>query len=194
MKYTLTIDTGWTWGIVLGCYDDDTPWERLAYWQVDGGADAFIEWFRRIYQPIDSSAVGLFSFDRPGGPASWHWLYIEHADITVISEKFVLLPSPGRTPSTRSLEPLVMEGALKALYEPIVWQRASSQNLTGGKDAKARRKATDQLLKDNGLWLTGKSVGMKDANDVLSATRHALYYMLFDLGHGPTMDKYGKGE
>lgn len=192
MKYTLSIDPGWTWGAVLGQYDDDTPWERIDYWQRDGGVDSFIEWFQEIYW-YERTGDSAFAFDTDS-PGRYFYVQDTPAILTVIAEQFVLLPSPGRTPKTRDLEPLPVEGALKAMYSGTVWQRASCQNLAGGDDPKERRKNTDKVLKDYGLWLTGKNVGMKDANDVLSATRHALYYMMFTLKHEPTMSKAGLEE
>lgn len=189
MKYTLSIDPGWTWGAVLGQHDDDTPWERIDYWQRDGGVDSFIEWFSPIAPTFNEVYYrdGL-TFDFAPNVRLWEDL------VTVIAEKFVLLPSPGRTPKTRDLEAYPIEGALKAMYSGTVWQRASCQNLAGGETPKERRKNTDKILKDYGLWLTGKNVGMKDANDVLSATRHALYYMMFTLKHEPTIRQANKEE
>lgn len=187
MKYTLSIDPGWTWGAVLGQYDDETPWERIEYWQSDGGVDSFIEWFSRIAPGRrDDPIFEIWIGNRYG--------CVTQRAMTVIAEKFVLLPSPGRTPKTRDLEAYPIEGALKAMYTGTVWQRASCQNLAGGDNPKERRSNTDKILKDYGLWLTGKNVGMKDANDVLSATRHALYYMMFTLKHEPTIRQANKEE
>ncbi len=76
-------------------------------------------------------------------------------------------------------EPLLIEGALSALHGgEIVWQLRSDKSLV-----------EDSVLKDNGLWHTGKYVGWKDARDTNDAIIHALAYLKKNK-HVPTLKKY----
>lgn len=62
-------------------------------------------------------------------------------------------------------------------YDAIVWQTP----------AQAKGQVNDLILKRLGLWLTGKDVGEKDADDVRDALRHNIYYAVNSLGHLPTI-------
>lgn len=62
-------------------------------------------------------------------------------------------------------------------YDAIVWQTP----------AQAKGQVNDLILKRLDLWLTGKDVGEKDADDVRDALRHNIYYAVNSLGHLPTI-------
>lgn len=177
MKYLLSIDPGMESGIILGHYDDDTPYERDAFWQVDGGIDGFKAWRASRYSS-----------------KSDYWYFPEALSArspVIVCEKFVPLATD-RAFRIDELEPIRIEGALEAWGHEVIWQRAGCQVLAGGEDAPARKKATNELLKRGGLWLTGKkNLGLKDANDANSAQKHALYYMMFTKKHLPTLERYG---
>lgn len=53
-----------------------------------------------------------------------------------------------------------------------------------------KSQVNDQVLKDNGLWVTGKKVRWTDGRDVNDATIHSLGHVAFTLEHAPTLTKY----
>jgi hypothetical protein len=163
-------------GIVLGKFDDDTEYERIARWQFDGGLEGFKDWYRvNRYYYYDG-----WEFHIDTGI-----LEPLDSDVIIVCEKFVPLPAP-RSFKLNELEPIRIEGALASFHENIVWQRSSAMVLTGGESTAERKKNSDDVLRGMGLWTTGKDVGMKDANDVNSAQKHAIAY-LRSIGHAPTL-------
>lgn len=161
MTYLLTIDPGMSTGITLGHYTESTRYERTQFWQVEGGLAGFRQWRDRYYR-------------RKLG----RW--------TVVCEKFVPLPAP-RTFKTQELEPIRIEGVVEDTMLDVVWQRAASMVLAGGTTPAQRKRASDDVLRRLGLWTTGSMVGMKDANDVNSAQKHAIAY-LRSIKHRPTIE------
>jgi hypothetical protein len=180
VTYLVTFDPGMSTGITLGEYHEFTAYKRIDFWQVEGGLPALRMWW---------------------GPAPWPQASpLEHDGITYVCEKFVPLPAP-RTFKTAELEPIRIEGAIEdRLDGNVIWQRASAMVLAQGdahrqptkaKQAAARKRASDDVLRDMGLWTTGKQVGCKDANDVNSAQKHAIAY-LRAIKHGPTIEALGR--
>lgn len=171
-------------GIVLGKFDDDTAYERIARWQFDGGLDGFKDWYRvHRYYHYDGWEFHIYDgweFHIDGG-----LLEMPVSEVIIVCEKFVPLPAP-RSFKLNELEPIRIEGALTSFHENIVWQRSSAMVLTGGESTAGRKKNSDDVLRDMGLWTTGKDIGMKDANDVNSAQKHAIAY-LRSIGHAPTL-------
>lgn len=188
MTYLLSVDPGLMTGLVLGEYTDDTTYERLAYWQVSGGLGGFLEWH---YQNWDRGEHWLFGIP-------YEERISADFEIKVIAEKFVPLSGGGFSHTLKSVEPLRIEGAMVALgmiedYAPdggnANWQRADKQYFCGGKTKAEKRKLSKQFLKDHGLYLTGKDVGQKDAEDYFSSILHAFAYMR-KIGHEPTLKHY----
>jgi len=163
VTYQIFIDPGLSSGIVLGHYSDTEPWTRVAYWQVTGGLGGFMDWWDGMVLLVDDGGVGMWAVD-----AEW------------MSEKFIPLSGNGFSHTLGSVEPLRIEGALIALslmpaeYPAPEWQRADQQYFCGGDNVVEKRKRSKAWLKEHNLYLTGKDVGQKDAEDVISATLHAL--------------------
>ncbi len=177
MNYVLSIDPGMRTGIILGYYSDLTAYERIDFWQIDGGLEGLIDWM------ADGYVNGTWYFS----PS------IAVNDLTVVCEKFVPIRSKvARTFKTEELEPIRIEGALRMeLGDGIVWQRSSAMVLAGGETPAERKRNSDDVLRNAGLWLTGKKdLGMSDANDANAAQKHAIAYMR-SLKHEPTMREMG---
>lgn len=163
MPLLFSFDPGVETGIALGQYGDDEPYERLAAWQKTGGLRGLMSFLdERVFDTI--------------------------YDADVVCEKFV--PLLGEfSPTLQTLEPLRIEGMLVERrfmpdYPSPQWQRASCQLIANTKSA------SDRILKEHGLWLTGSKLGRPNANDAISATKHALYYLKNTVRHGPTLDLY----
>lgn len=164
-------------GITLGRYSTTEPYERLHAWQIEGGLpgfDDFTRWFEK-------------------------WATHDFEDTNIMKAVFICERfTPRRllrSYRSEELEPLRVEGFLMAKnympmdYKQKVWRAPSYQVLVKGENAAESKKFSNQLLKDGGLWLTGKSVSQKDAHDAISSTKHALAY-LKQQKHQPTIEKY----
>lgn len=151
----LVIDPGMTTGLVLADYwQDEGKLTILGRWAIGDGLDGLLEW-----------DMGK---DVPEGISPVH-------DV-VIFEKFRVGP---RTYRRVELEPLSMEGMAKVMFgSRLVMQYNDSMLIggTGGSPAE-NKKAADAVLRDMGLWSTGKQVGHKDANDVNAAMKHLVAYL-----------------
>jgi len=102
-----------------------------------------------------------------------------------VSEQFTLLNHD----YVANVEPVRIEGAMTALGFGPIWQPPAMMYFCGGETKAARKKASQDFLKANDLWLTGKDVGQPDANDAISSTLHALAYFR-SIRHIPTLKKY----
>lgn len=186
MTYILAIDPGLSSGIVLGEFSPTEPFERVSFWQVEGGLAGFLEWTDRNwgYDPDHFS----------------HFLsnpYVNESELIVCAEKFTPLTNKGFSHTLDSVEPLRIEGAMVALglmpaeYPDSEhrWQRPAQMYFSGGTDKASRLKASRAWLKSQGLLVTGKQVGCKDANDVNSAQLH-LFAHLRKIRHMPTIRHY----
>ena len=69
------------------------------------------------------------------------------------------------------------------------WQQPQLQYFCGGKSKIEKRRKSKDWLKEHGLYLTGKYVGCKDAEDVISSQLHAFAY-LRGIKHRPTLLHY----
>lgn len=152
-KTLLSIDPGLSSGVTLWEYGDSKPAELLEFWQIEGGIEGFLEW---------TTFIG------------------SHTDDVVV-EKF----TPRQSLTLASAEPLLIEGALIALgyvppYKPggknVNWNHPAQMYFTGGDDLAAKKKRAHKWLKEHGLYVTGKDVGCKDANDVRSSMLHAMVW------------------
>lgn len=164
--------------MVWGSYSDSEPYTRRSFQQIQGGLDFFIG---LLLKDLDSPF-----YEEDEGP-----LFEHQAKTTIVFEQFTLRPN-GFTPSSRALEPLRIEGALRYYndFSTLVMQAPSAQLLAGGDTPTERKRNSDNVLKRAGLWVTGKDVGQKDADDVISAQKHALHYMIHTLKHEPTIERY----
>lgn len=188
MTYILAIDPGLSSGIVLGKFSDTEPFERVAFWQVEGGLAGFIRWSLENWTfDSEDCYYALMS----------NGLYIPESHLLVVAEKFTPLTNNGFSLTLDSVEPLRIEGALVALgLMPAEfpdtehrWQRPAQMYFSGGEDKASRLKASRAWLKSHGLLVTGKQVGCKDANDVNSAQLHAFAH-LRKIRHLPTIKHY----
>lgn len=192
MTYILAIDPGLSSGIVLGKFSTTEPFERVAFWQVEGGLAGFLEWADR-YWYIDTENWLRFLISDEFAVAA--------GNLLVVAEKFTPLTNKGFSHTLDSVEPLRIEGALVALeLMPAEfpdaehrWQRPAQMYTHGGTDKASRLKASRAWLKSHGLLVTGKQVGCKDANDVNSAQLH-LFAHLRKIRHLPTIRRYFPGE
>lgn len=123
------------------------------------------------YRRLDYWQVG-------GGLAGFLAWQSEHAEITgtseTVSEKFTLRNNKFVADTT----PLLIEGAMITLGMDCIWQQPA-----------LKATVPDKILKDNGLWLTGKMVGHKDARDANDSCIHALAY-LRRKHHAPTLKAF----
>jgi hypothetical protein len=162
MKTLLAIDPGMATGLFWGKYDTLTPLTRLGFAQITGGLRGLMAFLR----------------DNP----------IMHSHL-VVCEKFDPRPM-ARQFRTNELEPLRIEGAVEFMFEDdVTWQRPASMVLAGGDTQAERKRKSDDILRRNGWWLTGKDVGLADANDANAAAKHALAYMR-NIGHEPSISAH----
>ncbi len=112
-KYLLAIDPGWATGASLWRVPEDEPIERMAYWLIDGGPDAFEEWWQSETWNVDEK--GFYVVD----------------DLEIVCEKFV---QDGRTPRVDP-NALLIEGFLRGAWgkDYITWQRNSAKTTVGDK-------------------------------------------------------------
>ena len=96
-------------------------------------------------------------------------------DNVTVAEGFKLKGGQAFTPDLTGVEII---GAIKYLGLPVVWQWRTDKALV-----------KDQVLKDHGLWQTGKMVGHTDGRDANDAIIHILAYLL-KKKHQPTLRKY----
>lgn len=166
-------DTGMSQGVVRAIYTPDTL--PVIAWKVqfEGGLDAVVETLANGYDH--------------NGPPDGNGYPDE-----LVCEKFRPMP---RAYKANEWESLRVEGALAMwAMTPITWQY-NDQLLIGGmsqnRDRRRRtaenKRAADDVLREMGLWTTGKEIGMKDANDVNSAMKHLIAY-LRNHDHQPTLD------
>lgn len=158
------IDPGWMTGIIVGEYSDTTPLEVNRILQVDGGLEGVADDLTRL---------------RVANPSA-----------RVVCERFAPRPMAGSY-KLRELEPLRIEGFVRATWGPnVTWQTPSAMLIGGGKGPEGKRNA-DNILRAGKLWSTGKTVGQKDANDANAAMKHLLAFMR-NIEHEPTIERYLK--
>lgn len=172
MKYIVSIDPGISTGVVVGQFSDVEPFSFVKVEQIPNGLAGLLEHY---------GAGGLKALPELLG-----------GDVTVICERFTPRPMR-RSYKSNELEPLRIEGFLIGQgvmpvdYADKRWRSPQYLVLKKGASAYESKKLSDDVLRGNGLWLTGKMVGQPDANDVISATKHALSY-LAGVGHQPTLE------
>lgn len=179
--YILSFDPGKSSGIALGHLSSRSPYRMIRAWQLEGGEKAITEFVR---ENLWDQEYGFVCYDNIG---------LDSRDVVTISEKFTPLQHKGFNLTLDAVEPLVCEGALRAFgvmprYPNKRWRRPQDMYLYGGNTLVEKKKAGRKFLKDNGMYLTGKSVGCKDAHDAQSAIWHGISYAVKVLQHRPTFD------
>lgn len=173
--HILSIDPGKSTGVALGYITDDAPYTLVNAWQIEGGLAGFLEWAADLPQ-------------LPEG--AW---YLPEGGLTTLSEKFQPINHSNYALTTESVEPLRIEGAMIAQgimpdYDKTEkrWRSPKDQYIVGGADLQDKKKRAHKFLKDSGMYVTGKDVGCKDANDARSAILHGVSYAMKVLKHKPT--------
>lgn len=164
----ISFDPGVSSGIAFGSYDVDRPYTLHKAWQFSGGLSGLLEWCNGITR----SHTGWWHHDQ--------WLGVEPV---TISEKFTPLQNKGFSLTMDSAEPLRCEGALVALglmpdysASEARWQRPNQMYRYGGKSLVEKKRLAHLFLKENNMYVTGKTVGCPDANDARSAILHGVAY------------------
>lgn len=163
MTTLIAIDPGQMSGVFMGWFDDSVPLTRMSFIQMPGGLAG-------MEQVIRDLGGDLKQFD------------------VVVSEKFSTRPM-SRQYKLEELEPIRIEGMIQWLRSDTVWQAPAKMVLRQGSTQAERKRKSDDVLRDGGLWLTGKDVDYKDANDANAAAKHALAYMR-SIKHAPTLAYY----
>lgn len=209
MTILVSIDPGKSTGIAVGTYSETEPFDLKQVFQIEGGVEGFVkdvrvnhgeDWGLNLYGVlyIGRKGVDLYS-DREqslhstGGYCDDGECYdcfeTVRDEATVVVEKFTARGSGnGFSYRTDALEPLRVEGAILAMGIRPIWRSPQHQYIAGGKGSEAKKRQA-AWLKEHGFYVTGKTVGCKDADDARSATAHALSY-LRSIKHKPTLDKY----
>lgn len=191
----VTIDPGLSTGVAIGTFSDTEPYNRTHAFQIEGGLRGFLDnfWFEYDYMYADYRL-------EVGGTYDCRY-DVEDEMPVFVAEKFTPRAGQGFSHTLASTEPLRIEGALIALnlmpdYQKAEgnarWQQPAQQYFCGGSGVTEKRKRAKAFLKEHGLYLTGKDVGQKDAEDAISATLHALAYMR-SMKHMPTLRYYFGG-
>jgi hypothetical protein len=113
--------------------------------------------------------------DGVSGVADAFWngeLYL--GDVTVV-ERFIVRPN-------QPVDPVALEviGFIKGTHPrpaTIEWRLRSD-----------KKHIPDAMLKQHGLWHTGKQVGHEDGRDVNDAIIHTLSWLCFKARHKPTIE------
>lgn len=200
MKTLISIDCGMSTGIAVGTYSDEQPYELTHAYQIEGGVEGFLRVVS--YYTVDddfSNAYGetFFSVDTMRGFEGfvhWHTATFDDdgsSNTVFIAEKFTARGGANQFAyRTEALEPLRVEGALLALGIDPIWVSPQHMYFMSGESKNPMTNA-HRWLKANGLHVTGKDVGCKDANDARSAILHSISY-LRSIKHKPTLEKYFK--
>lgn len=159
MTFLMVVDPGMASGFFFGEYDAMSPLLRTGYAQIPGGLKGVMGYVSGLHPEI------------------------------IVSEKFAPRPIGGRQYKLDELEPIRIEGFLEMVWPNIIWQRPAAMVLREGATQAERKRKSDDILRRNGWWLTGKDVGLKDANDANAAAKHALAYMR-SIGHMPTLETH----
>lgn len=169
-QYILSFDPGISTGVCLGVIGDSMPFKAVHRWQFLGGAMGLDEWIRKEWDH-----------------------YRKDLHVLTIAEKFSPRPNKRFSLTRDAVEPLRGEGILIAHrvmpdYPDKRWREPSEQYIYGGKTLAEKKKLAKQFLKDHNMYLTGKDVGCKDADDARSATWHGISYAAKIIRHRATYE------
>lgn len=182
-KYVLAFDPGVSSGVALATYSDDEPFDLVEAWQFGGGVQGLLDWIEEnLVQEnwLVPAYVKVNDFGAPLGRT------------TIVCEKFV----PRSALTLKGSIPLVGEGVLigRGLmppYDPQIdtWQAPARQYTPfGGKDLADKKKTARAQMKRLGFYKMPRDLGTPDSDDALSASLHALSYVLHTKKHRPTFD------
>ena len=216
MKTLISIDPGFSTGLICGTYSDTEPFKLTHFFQIEGGVEGFIKNFKvrehysRIedlyskYVSLPGSGMETVNVDREKYVRCEHPMYPEcpyddhlcdgdtviESNAIVIAEKFTARggANSGFAYKTRDLEPLRIEGAMLAMGLEPIWTSPAQQYFSGGEGKAKKKQAQHRWLKEKGLYVTGKMVGCDNADDVRSAIAHAIAYLR--KWHRPTQEFY----
>lgn len=200
MKTIISIDPGLSTGVIVGTYSDEEPFRVTHAFQIEGGVEGFLENTDMTMGDFGEYAT-LSIREKHTGTFLYAPLWDEDlpgSEAVVLVEKFTARggANSGFSYTTASLEPLRVEGAILALGINPQWVSPAQQYFLGGKSLQEKLKARNAWLKEHaelGYYLTGKSVGQKDADDARSALSHAISWLRRNR-HEPTMNLFRKGE
>lgn len=197
-KFLLSIDLGLASGASLWRYSENEPAEMIQGWQILGGYTGLNDWIQgNTYPYMEGATVWLYGKGKDREIGEFGTDYRSHEDLTIIAEKWIPYPTRGHSPTLESTYPLVLEGVL--IHEGLMpehphpnWRRSSLQYWMPGANAKIKRKAQENWLKETtDLFRTAGQMGVKhkDAQDYLSSVYHALSWFR-SIDHNPTMACY----
>lgn len=193
VKTLISFDTGMSTGIAVGEYSDTEPYRLIKAFQIEGGVEGFIRQVR-FYRTPNKGEKGLVKYLSVGDFSSTEGPPLLHGnpgDVTFIAEKFTSRGTGNNFAyRTDALEPLRVEGAMLALGINPEWVSPQQLYFAGG-ESKSPVTNAHRWLKENGLHVTGKDVGCKDANDARSAILHSVAWLRRQK-HSPTLKKYFK--
>lgn len=210
MKTLISIDPGFSTGLIVGTYSDTEPFKLTHFFQIEGGVEGFLKSVR-VTHGEDWSMLSYGVIRLPGHKSvelyrdelyyhdGWEECEEDHIcpeevrpeGVTVIAEKFTARggANSGFSYRTKDLEPLRVEGAMLAMGLNPTWTSPAQQYFSGGEGKTKKKQAQHRRLKEKGLYVTGKMVGGTDADDVRSAIAHAIAYLVRQK-HRPTIEHY----
>lgn len=190
-NYILSIDPGKSSGVALVAYTESEPARLVKAWQLERGLAGFKDWtYDNGFFPVDG---GRNVWWRDGELlAEWD---IYEGNVTIVTEKFQPINHSNYALTTDSVEPLRVEGLLYTLdmmpdysKEEKRWRRPVDQYIFGGDSKDRKKQMQHKWLKENGFYVTGKTLGTADADDARSSIAHAISYLVKDVHHKPTFD------
>lgn len=174
-SYGLSIDPGMSSGVCLFSWDGDYlggAFKQEKVWQFSGGSPNLALFMERM-KLRDVGGTLFF-----GGARTLTGIPQVKLERLVV-EKFTPRGGAGFSLTQASAEPLRGEGVLigRGMLPWIDWQEPSYQYFMGGEGLSEKKKRSREFLKLNGLYVTGSTVGQKDADDAISAELHAIAWL-----------------
>lgn len=132
-------------------------------------------------EPLSLVLAGTSTYEQMCSLQAYTGIHAEH----VVIEEFTLRDNSFRA----DLRGVRVEGMIELMFRAstlgmgatLVWRPPSK-----------KPQVPDQVLKDHGLWQTGRDVDWEDGRDANDAIIHLLGYVAFDLKHRPTLERYFK--
>lgn len=189
MKTLISIDPGVQTGLIVGTYSDDTPFELTHAFQIAGGVEGFVQNVKTSENGYGDLLVRIRDTEEADVVLG------DEVEMTVLVEKFNARGSAnaGFSYTSKSLEPLRIEGALIAMGVPITWVQPPQQYFLPGKSKEEKKKRQHAWLKENGFYIAPKDVGCSDADDARSALAHCISHLRRQK-HPPTLSLFRKDE
>lgn len=168
ISYVMAVDPGKATGIAIGRYSATMPMEVIFNGVVTNGAYGFGEW---LHNTNDGKTIieqdCSYNFPEEFDDLNHH--------LFVVCENFKLRGGN----FLANLEPLRIEGIIMDHFgQNIEWHSPIDKSLI-----------KDKVLKENGLWVTGKDVDHEDGRDANDATIHLLVHAM-RIRHTPTLRQY----